>query len=173
MADSFQKEIPKARINISLDVETGGAKKKLELPLKMLVMGDFSNGKTQGRIADRERVNINKNNFESVLKDMAPKARYQVGNLLKNDGSELDVELQFDSMRSFHPEQVANQIPELHSMMAMRNLLKDLKSNLLDNAKFRKELEKIVNNQPELEGLKQELEKVIAAKTAAEAGKGA
>ena len=173
MADSFQKEIPKARINISLDVETGGAKKKLELPLKMLVMGDFSNGKTQGRIADRERVNINKNNFESVLKDMAPKARYQVNNLLKNDGSELDVELQFDSMRSFHPEQVANQIPELHSMMAMRNLLKDLKSNLLDNAKFRKELEKIVNNQPELEGLKQELEKVIAAKTAAEPGKGA
>lgn len=173
MADSFQKEIPKARINISLDVETGGAKKKLELPLKMLVMGDFSNGKTQGRIADRERININKNNFESVLKDMSPKARYQVNNLLKNDGSELDVELQFDSMRSFHPEQVANQIPELHSMMAMRNLLKDLKSNLLDNAKFRKELEKIVNNQPELEGLKQELEKVIAAKAAAEAGKGA
>lgn len=173
MADSFQKEIPKARINISLDVETGGAKKKLELPLKMLVMGDFSNGKTQGRIADRERININTNNFESVLKDMAPKARYQVNNLLRNDGSELDVELQFDSMRSFHPEQVANQIPELHSMMAMRNLLKDLKSNLLDNAKFRKELEKIVNNQPELEGLKQELEKVIAAKAAADAGKGA
>lgn len=166
MADSFQKEIPKARINISLDVVTGGAKKKLELPLKMLVMGDFSNGKTQGRIADRERININKNNFESVLKDMAPKAKYQVTNLLKNDGSELDVELQFDSLRSFHPEQVANQIPELHSMMAMRNLLKDLKSNLLDNAKFRKELEKIVNNQPELEGLKQELEKVIAAKGA-------
>lgn len=166
MADSFQKEIPKARINISLDVETGGAKKKLELPLKMLVMGDFSNGKTQGRIADRERININKNNFESVLKDMAPKARFQVSNLLKSDGSELDVELQFDSMRSFHPEQVANQIPELHSMMAMRNLLKDLKSNLLDNAKFRKELEKIVNNQPELEGLKQELEKVIAGKGA-------
>ena len=45
MADSFQKEIPKARINISLDVETGGAKKKIELPLKMLVMGDFSNSK--------------------------------------------------------------------------------------------------------------------------------
>lgn len=173
MADSFQKEIPKARINISLDVVTGGAKKKLELPLKLLVMGDFSNGRTQGRIADRERININKNNFESVLKDMAPQARYQVPNLLKNDGGEIDVELKFDSMRSFHPEQVAGQIPELHSMMAMRNLLKDLKSNLLDNAKFRKELEKIVNNRPELEGLKQELEKVVAAQAAAESLQGA
>ncbi len=169
MADSFQKEIPKARINISLDVETGGAKKKLDLPLKMLVMGDFSNGKTQGRIADRERIDINKNNFKSVMADMAPKVKYQVPNLLKNDGSEIDVELKFDSMGAFKPEQVANQIPELHSMMAMRNLLKDLKSNVLDNAKFRKELEKIVNSQPELEGLREELEKVIAAEPSQEA----
>ncbi|BCR03018.1 type VI secretion system-associated protein [Desulfuromonas versatilis] len=168
MADSFQKEIPKARINIALDVETGGAKKKLELPLKMLVMGDFSNGKTTGRVAERERIEINKNNFESVLGEMSPKVRYQVPDLLKGDGSELDVELQFDSMNSFHPEQVAQKIPELHSLMAMRNLLKDLKSNLLDNAKFRKELEKIVNSQPELEGLRQELERVVAASSADE-----
>ncbi len=168
MADSFQKEIPKARINISLDVETGGAKKKLELPLRMLVMGDFSNGRTRGRVADRERIDINKNNFESVLQDLAPRAGYAVPNLLKNDGSDLQVDLQFDSMKSFHPEQVANQIPELHSMMAMRNLLKDLKSNLLDNARFRKELEKIVTSQPELEGLRQELEKVLVAESSSE-----
>ena len=167
MADSFQKEIPKARINISLDVETGGAKKKVELPLKMLVMGDFSNGKTEGRIADRERIDINKNNFESVLKDMSPQARYQVPNLLANDGSEIGIDLKFDSMKSFHPEQVASQVPELHSMMAMRNLLKDLKSNLLDNAKFRKELEQVVKNQPELEGLRQELEQMVSCETMA------
>ena len=166
MADSFQKEIPKARINISLDVETGGAKKKIELPLKMLVMGDFSNGKTTGKIADRERIDINKNNFESVLKDMAPQASYQVPNTLANDGSEINVDLEFDSMKSFHPEQVAGQIPELHSMLAMRNLLKDLKSNLLDNADFRKELEQIVKNQPELEGLRQELEQMVSSETA-------
>ena len=167
MADSFQKEIPKARINISLDVETGGAKKKIELPLKMLVMGDFSNSKNEERIADRERIEINKNNFESVLKDMSPQVRYQVPNRLANDGSEIGVDLKFDSMSSFHPEQVASQIPELHSMMAMRNLLKDLKSNLLDNAKFRKELEQIVKNQPELEVLRQELDQMISCETAA------
>ncbi len=167
MADSFQKEIPKARINISLDVETGGAKKKVELPLKMLVMGDFSNGKAEGRLVDRERIEINKNNFESVLKDISPQVRYQVPNRLANDGSEIDVDLKFESMKSFHPEQVAGQVPELHSMMAMRNLLKDLKSNLLDNTSFRKELEQIVKNQPELEGLQQELEQMISSETAA------
>jgi len=159
MSDSYQKEIPKARINLSLDVESGGHKKKTELPLKMLVMGDFSNGQTKGKLADRERVTINKDNFESVMANLSPSTRMDVPNLLANDGSEISVGLSFKSMNDFRPDHVAQQIPELHSLMAMRNLLKDLKSNLLDNAKFRKELEKIVSNQPQLEGLKKELEK--------------
>lgn len=162
MADSFQKEIPKARINLSLDVETGGAKKKVELPLKLLIMGDFSSGKGKGRLAERERVGITRNNFEAVLKDLSPEASFDVPNLVKGDGSELSVRLLFDSMNAFHPEQVANQIPELHSLMAMRNLLKDLKSNLVDNTRFRKELEKIVRSRPELEGLRQELEALVS-----------
>jgi type VI secretion system protein ImpB len=159
MSDSYQKEIPKARINLSLNVETGGHQKKLELPLKMLVMGDFSNGKTKGKLAERERINLNKNNFESVMEDLAPSARFDAPNYLAQDGSDLTVDLKFESIKDFRPDSVAQQIPELHSLMAMRNLLKDLKSNLVDNAKFRKELEKIVKNQPELEGLKAELEK--------------
>lgn len=158
MADSFQKEIPKARINLSLDVETGGAKKKVELPLKLLVMGDFSSGKGAGKLAERDRISINKNNFGSVLKELAPEASFSVPNRVKDDGSDIQVDLRFESLKDFHPEQVANQIPELHSLMAMRNLLKDLKSNLVDNARFRKELEKIVNSRPELEGLMKELD---------------
>ncbi len=161
MSDSFQKEIPKARINLSLNVETGGNRKKLELPLKMLVMGDFSNGKTKGKIVDRERININKNNFEAVMKDFNPSTRFEVPNQLAKDGSDISVNLSFESMKDFRPDHVAQQIPELHSLMAMRNLLKDLKSNLLDNAKFRKELERIVANQPQLEGLKQQLESLL------------
>ncbi len=161
MSDSFQKEIPKARINLSLNVETGGNRKKLELPLKMLVMGDFSNGKTKGKIVDRERININKNNFEAVMKDLTPGTRFEVPNKLAKDGSDISVNLSFESMKDFRPDHVAQQIPELHSLMAMRNLLKDLKSNLLDNAKFRKELERIVANQPQLEGLKQQLESLL------------
>ncbi len=161
MSDSYQKEIPKARINLSLDVETGGNQKKTELPLKMLVMGDFSNGKTKGKVADRQRIDINKNNFESVMADLAPTTRFEVPNLLAKDGSDLTIDLAFKAMKDFRPDSVAQQIPELHSLMAMRNLLKDLKANLLDNVKFRKELEKIVSNQPQLEGLKQQLEKLL------------
>lgn len=166
MADSFQNEIPKARVNITLDLETGGARKKLELPMKMLAIGDFSGGKTTGRVADRERININKETLEQVLSDFSPEARFSVDNAIKNDGTEIGVNLKFDNFKAFTPEQVARQVPELDNLLAMRNLLKDLKSNLLDNGKFRRELERIIKNQPELEGLKAELDK-LAPKAAA------
>jgi type VI secretion system protein ImpB len=80
---------------------------------------------------------------------------------MAKDGSEFSIDLAFKALNDFRPDSVAQQIPELHSLMAMRNLLKDLKSNLVDNAKVRKELEKIVGNQPQLEGLKQQLEKLL------------
>ena len=70
------------------------------------------------------------------------------------------MDLKFDNFKAFSPEQVAKQVPELDNLLSMRNLLKDLKSNLLDNGKFRRELESIVKNQPELEGLKAELDKL-------------
>ena len=168
MADSFQKEIPKARVNITLDVETGGARKKLELPMKLLCMGDFSNGKASGRVAERERIEINRNNLESVMAQLAPEVNYSVPNVIRNDGSEVAVNLKFTDLKDFHPEQVAKQVPELYNLLAMRNLLKDLKSNLLDNSRFRKELEKIITNQPELEELKAELEKIAPLQDEAE-----
>lgn len=67
MANSFQNEIPKARVNIKLDLHTGNGQKKVELPLKLLVTGDFSNGLEQRPLSEREKVDINKNNSNSVL----------------------------------------------------------------------------------------------------------
>ncbi|MDC9501605.1 MULTISPECIES: type VI secretion system contractile sheath small subunit [unclassified Pseudoalteromonas] len=159
MSDTFQKEIPRARINISLELDTDGASQKSELPLKMLVIGDYSNGQNSQELAERERVTINKNNIEQVLKDMAPKANFQVSNKIKGDG-EINVNLEFDSFKSFDPESVAAQVPELNKMMAMRNLLRDLKSNLLDNSSLRKELERVLQNQPELDELKAKLDEI-------------
>ena len=144
MADSFQTEVPKARINLKLDLHTGGASKKTELPLKLLVTGDFSHGQETETISEREKVNINKNNFDSVLSDYSPKINIAVKNTLAGDGSEENVSLVFQEMKDFTPEQVARQIPQLKAMLAMRNLLRDLKANLLDNQAFRQELENIL-----------------------------
>lgn len=66
MSESFQNEMPRARKNIKLDLFTNGVQKKVELPLKLLSVGDFSNGKAEGPLSKREKVSVNKNNFNSV-----------------------------------------------------------------------------------------------------------
>ncbi|MDW8845530.1 type VI secretion system contractile sheath small subunit [Erwinia sp. MMLR14_017] len=144
MSNSYQSEIPKARVNIQLSLHTGGAQKKIELPLKLMVVGDYSNGAGQCPVSERETVSINKNNFDNVLSEFSPSVRLSVENTLAGDGSEENVSLAFHQMKDFEPEQVARQIPQLRAMLAMRNLLRDLKANLLDNQAFRKELEKIL-----------------------------
>jgi len=144
MADSFQNEVPKARINLKLDLHTGGASKKTEIPLKLLVAGDFSNGQEHALLSERIKVNVNKNNFDSVISEYAPNVNLVVKNTLADDGSEENIRLTFRSMKDFSPEQVTRQIPQLKAMLSMRNLLRDLKANLLDNQNFRKELEKIL-----------------------------
>lgn len=144
MSNSYQSEIPKARVNIQLSLHTGGAQKKVELPLKLMVVGDYSNGAEQRPVSERETVSINKNNFDNVLSGYSPSVNLSVENTLAGDGSEESIRLSFNEMKDFEPEQVARQIPQLKAMLAMRNLLRDLKANLLDNQAFRKELEKIL-----------------------------
>lgn len=160
MAESFQNEVPKARVNIKLDLHTGGAQKKVELPLKLLVMGDYSNGQSTAPLADRAKVSIDKNNFNAVLAELNPKAKLAVENTLAGDGSELPVDLDFKSMDDFKPDVVAGKVPELRALMAARNLLRDLKSNLLDNATFRRELEKILKDPTLSDRLRSDLQKI-------------
>lgn len=105
-------------------------------------MGDYSNGQEQRPLSARSKVSINKNNFDSVLAQFTPVLKVAVENTLVDDGGNTSVELNFQRMKDFEPEQVARQIPHLRALLAMRNLLRDLKSNLLDNATFRHELDR-------------------------------
>ncbi|WP_261641180.1 type VI secretion system contractile sheath small subunit [Erwinia mallotivora] len=166
MSDSsFQSEIPKARINLKLDLHTGGSGRKTELPLKLLVAGDFSNGQASSPLSARKKVNLNKNNFNAVLSEYSPKVNLTVKNTLAGDGSEENISLTFRSMQDFTPEQVSRQIPQLKAMLSMRNLLRDLKANLLNNLAFRKELEKILLDPALSAELRSELS-ALAAKEA-------
>lgn len=164
-SNSFQNEVPKARVNIKLDLHTGGAQKKVELPLKLMVLGDYSNGREDRALSERTKINIKKNNFDSVLAEFAPELKLTVENTFADDGSDASVDLNFQKMKDFEPEQVARQIPSLRALLATRNLLRDLKSNLLDNATFRHELERIVKDETLSDELRAELA-VLAAPTA-------
>ncbi|EGT5738216.1 type VI secretion system contractile sheath small subunit, partial [Cronobacter dublinensis subsp. dublinensis] len=121
------------------------------------VTGDFSNGQENRPLCERKKIDVNKNNFDSVLGEFAPAVSLAVENTLAGDGREENICLSFRRMKDFEPEQVARQIPPLNAMLAMRNLLRDLKSNLLDNATFRKELETILKDPALSENLRAEL----------------
>jgi len=72
MSNSYQSEIPKARVNIQLSVHTGGAQKKVELPLKLMVVGDYSNGAEQRPVSEREKVNVNKTTSTACCPNSLP-----------------------------------------------------------------------------------------------------
>jgi type VI secretion system protein ImpB len=163
MSDNFEREIPKARISISVDLNTGGALQRVELPLKLLVMGDYSAGQPSDALTGRKRIDVHKNNFDAVLGELNPKIEVDLANALEGDNPGSSVTLRFKSMKDFGPESVAAQIPQLQRLIAMRNLLRDLKSNLLDNSAFRIELERIVKSTSLSESLISELGHLGAA----------
>jgi len=161
---SFQNEIPPARVSIQLSVDKGNAQKKRELPLKLLVLGDFTQRTDGTRIVDREKINVNKENFDQVIKSLNLTVKTTVPNKLNPDGGDMPVDLKIESMKSFTPYEVAKQIPEIGKLMAARNLIKDLGSNLLDNREFRKRMETILKDRSAAEALLSELDKAAPLK---------
>lgn len=160
MYENFQREIPRARINITLDIEINGAKKKKELPLKLLVINNFAPVYNTVPVAQRERININKNNFDEVMTELIPQLNLMVPNTINQNETELNVNLKFNKLNDFHPDQIVTRVPELNQLLAMRNLLKDLKANILDNMVFKMELEKILKEKTKLAILRDELNQI-------------
>jgi len=161
MAGSFQNEIPPARINLKLDVGKGNAKKKIELPLKLLVAGDFSSKKQDKRVSEREKISINKNNFTQVMESMDLSLNYNVNNKLTEKEGSIPVSLKIKNIDSFKPENIAKEVPVLSRLLAARNLVKDLKSNLLDNREFRKRLENIIQDPESTRALQEQLKSLV------------
>ena len=161
MAQSFQREKPPARVNLFLEVSKGDAQQKIELPMRLMVLGDYKGRSDSTPLAEREVINLNKDNFEDVLKSMDAKLEYAVQDTFKGGDEEMKVDLNITSMKSFDPEEVAKQVPQLNRMLAMRNLLQDLRNRVVSANDFRKQLEGIVKDQAALEKLAAELDQFV------------
>jgi type VI secretion system protein ImpB len=161
MAGSFQNEIPPARVNIKLDIDKGGAQKKVELPFKMLVLGDFSQKGDSTRLVDKEKINVNKDNFNQVMESMDLGLNLSVENKINPGGGDMKVDLKFKNIKDFSPLEIVKQVPQLSKLLAARNLVKDLKSNLMDNKEFRKKLEAIMTDKTAMDSLVAELDKIV------------
>ena len=145
--------------NIKLDLHTGGVQKKVELPLKLLTVGDFSNGREQRPLSEREKVDINKNNFNEVLEKHNLNLELQVPNRLTDETTdeELAIRLQFQSMNDFDPASLVQQVPEMKALMELRDALVALKGPLGNVPSFRKAIEEVLTNQESREKVLAEL----------------
>ncbi|GJL49583.1 type VI secretion system contractile sheath small subunit [Candidatus Nitrospira salsa] len=141
------------RVHITYDVETGGAIQMKELPFVMGVLSDLS-GKPEDplpKLKDRKFVEIDRDNFNSVLKGMKPRLVYNVENKLKNDDSKMGVELRFDSMDDFEPEHVVNQIEPLKQLLDVRRQLSELLAKTDGNDRLSERLQEIIGNTDSLQ----------------------
>jgi len=149
------------RVHITYDVEVGGAIELKELPFVMGVLGDFTGQPTvaMARLKDRKFVEVNPDNFDSVLAGMKPHLAYSVENKLSDDpnAGQLKVDLNFKSLQDFEPEQVARQVRPLRELLELRTKLSDLRGSLQGNDKLDELLQDAINNTDKMGKLKDEV----------------
>ena len=162
MSESHQDRIErfrKPRVHIKYEVETGGAQLKVDLPFVVGVMGDFS-GDPRGELKEldkRKFTQIDRNNFDEVLRKLKPGLDLRVENTLEGGDSELGVQLNFESMDDFDPTNVAKQIPALKSLIDTRGKLRDLITKIDRSPELENLLTQVLQNQDDLSKLSSEL----------------
>jgi type VI secretion system protein ImpB len=148
------------RVQITYDVEIGDAIEMKELPFVMGVLGDLTGQpeKPLAALKERKFVEINPDNFDTVLKGMEPHLAYSVANKLGGEeGSQLKVDLKFEALDDFSPENVAKQIGPLRELLELRTRLSDLRGSLQGNDKLDEMLLEAVSNTETRDKLKKEL----------------
>jgi type VI secretion system protein ImpB len=149
------------RVQITYDVETGGAIEVKELPFVVGVLGDFTGIPEQPlpKLKERRFVEVTPDNFDSVLESMKPHLSFAVENKLSEDvdAGQIKVDLRFKSLEDFEPEQVARQVKPLKELLDLRTRLNDLKGTLQTNEKLDEALLDAVSNTDKLNRLKGEV----------------
>ncbi len=137
---------PQERVNITYKPSTGDAQEEVELPLKMLFIGDYTGRTDERPLEDRKPISIDKDNFQSVLAEHNLQLQINVPNTLVEgkDKQELTVNLQFKRLSDFGPEAVAERVPELRQLLELRRALTALKGPLGNVPAFRKKIQTLI-----------------------------
>jgi type VI secretion system protein ImpB len=153
-----QSESPKERINVTYKPAAGGATEEIEIPYKILVLGDFNPDEEFSTVEDKKTINVNKTNFNDVLQKQNISLNISVDNKLTDDeGSTLDATINFSSMKDFSPENIVEQVDELKKLQELRESLISLKGPLGNIPAFRKAIAGAIENPEEAAKLLAEL----------------
>jgi type VI secretion system protein ImpB len=162
MAQGTQKKLERVRpprVSITYEVETGGAIEMKELPFVMGVLADLSGNPAQPlpRLKERKFVEVNPDNFDTVLKSAQPRLQFTTENKLQPDGSKIAVELKFESLDDFSPDKVAEQVKPLRELLELRGKLADLRGKLQGNDKLEEILQQTINDADAMRKLRAEI----------------
>lgn len=154
-SESLQHKLNRVRaprVRITYDVETGAGTELKEIPFVVGVLADLSGKADQPlpRLKERKFVEIDRDNFDSVMEGMRPRLAFRTGNRLVKDGSQLAVELRFRNLEDFRPERVALQVEPLRKLIEARRKLSDLLSKLDGNDRLDELLREMLGNSESL-----------------------
>lgn len=164
MSKSHGSVAPKERINIKYIPATGDQQAEVELPLKLLITGDFKGHDEESALEDRQPVRIDKDNFNDVLTKAEVSLDMAVPCVLTNDiENDLSINLQFKSINDFGPDAIARQVPEMNKLLELRNALVALKGPLGNTPAFRKQLQSLLADDASRQRLIRELNLTLPA----------
>jgi len=136
------------RVHITYDVEVGDAIEMKELPFVVGVLADLSGKPDEPlpKLKDRKFVEIDRDNFNDILKATKPRLAYKVDNKLSDDDTKIGVELRFQNLDDFEPEQVARQVEPLRKLLEVRQQLSALLAKTDGNDALAERLQEIISN---------------------------
>jgi len=148
---------PKERVNITYKPATGDAQENIELPLKLLMMGDYTLSPDDRLVEDRKPINVDKDNFNDVMRNQDLSLKMNVDNKMSEESGQMSVDLKFSTLNEFNPESVVKQVPEMNKLMELRTALQALKGPLGNIPEFRKKLQGLLDDVTAREKLLSEL----------------
>ena len=154
-------EIPKSRITIKYETEINGEKVQREIPLRLMVLGDLSAGTSEDSkidLSERKVRELDGKNLDATMKDMDMKLDYSVTNRINPaKDPELKVSIPIENMKSFNPATIAQNVPQIKSLLILKQLLKELETTADNNKQFRKNLGEILANKDAFDSIRNQL----------------
>tara|TARA_B100000787_G_C16148051_1_gene275212 strand:+ start:239 stop:745 length:507 start_codon:yes stop_codon:yes gene_type:complete len=149
---------PKERINISYKPAVGNAKEGVELPFKLLVLGDFTQRETDSPLEEKELLSLNNHNFSNVMSSLDLKLEFSVENKISSEKSDaINISLDINSLSDFEPDSIIDKVDELKAVLQLRDALKALKGPIGNSPQMRKQIRQILDDDASRTVLKREL----------------
>lgn len=147
------------RVQITYDVETGGASEKKELPLVVGILADLSGTPQATKLKDRKFVEIDSGNLDSVMKQIAPALE------LKDEAGSVVAKLPpLTGIDDFSPASLVQKVDGLKDLFQLRTDLNDLLAKLDGNDPLDERLQDLLDDPKQVAALEAELAKRAPAK---------